>query len=68
MHTVLAGTGMYVPGNVVDNHRLSKVMDTSDDWVRQRTGIVTRHFADLDQGTSDMAVPAARAASSAALS
>ncbi len=62
MHTVLAGTGMYVPGNVVDNHRLSKVMDTSDDWVRQRTGIVTRRFADLDQGTSDMAVPAARAA------
>ena len=62
MRTIVAGTGMYVPGNVVDNHRLSKVMDTSDEWVRQRTGIVARHFADLDQGTSDMAVPAARAA------
>jgi len=59
MGTVLRGTGMYVPGNVVDNHRLSRVMDTTDEWIQQRTGIVTRHFADLDQGTSDMAAPAA---------
>ena len=62
MRTIVKGTGMYVPDNVVDNHRLSKVMDTSDDWIRQRTGIVTRHFADPGQATSDLAVPAARAA------
>jgi 3-oxoacyl-[acyl-carrier-protein] synthase-3 len=37
-------------------------MDTSDDWIRQRTGIVTRRFADLDQASSDLAVPAAQAA------
>jgi 3-oxoacyl-[acyl-carrier-protein] synthase-3 len=53
---------MYVPANVVDNHRLSKIMDTSDEWIRQRTGIVTRRFADLDQATSDLAVPAAEEA------
>jgi len=62
MRTIVKGTGMYVPGNVVDNHRLSKVMDTSDDWILQRTGIGTRHFADPGQATSDLAVPAARAA------
>jgi 3-oxoacyl-[acyl-carrier-protein] synthase-3 len=62
MKVIIKGTGMYVPDNVVDNDRLSRVMDTSDEWIRQRTGIVTRRFADADQGTSDMAVPAARAA------
>lgn len=62
MATILKGTGMYVPDNVVHNDRLSKVMDTTDEWIQQRTGIVTRHFANLDQGASDMAVPAARAA------
>jgi len=53
---------MYVPKNVVDNHRLSRVMDTSNEWILQRTGIATRRFADHDQATSDMAVPAAEAA------
>lgn len=62
MRAVFTGTGMYVPPNVVDNDRLSKLMDTSDDWIRQRTGIERRHFADLDQATSDLAVPAAERA------
>lgn len=59
MRTMIRGTGMHVPSNVVDNHRLSRMMDTSDEWIRQRTGIVTRHYADLDQATSDLALPAA---------
>ena len=62
MGMMIAGTGMYVPPHVVDNHRLARMMDTSDDWIRQRTGIVTRHYAGPDQATSDMAVPAAEAA------
>jgi 3-oxoacyl-[acyl-carrier-protein] synthase-3 len=62
VRTVIKGTGMHVPDNVVDNHRLSRVMDTSDDWIRKRTGIVTRCFADRDQASSDLAVPAAEAA------
>jgi 3-oxoacyl-[acyl-carrier-protein] synthase-3 len=62
MRAVIQGAGMHVPPHVVDNERLSRVMDTSDAWIRQRTGIVTRHYADLDQATSDVAVPAAERA------
>ena len=53
---------MYVPPDVVDNDRMSRIMDTSDEWIRQRTGIVTRRFADEEQATSDLAVPAAEMA------
>ncbi|MFQ5877449.1 MAG: 3-oxoacyl-ACP synthase III family protein [Acidobacteriota bacterium] len=62
MRAVVTGTGMYVPPNVVDNHRLSLMMETGDEWIRQRTGIVTRRFADRGQATSDLAVPAAEEA------
>lgn len=62
MRTLLLGTGMYVPDNVVDNATLSRVMDTSDEWITQRTGIQQRRFANPGEATSDMAVPAARAA------
>jgi len=62
MRAVLRGTGMFVPSTVVDNHRLSRMMDTSDDWIQQRTGIVARRFAEEGQATSDLAVPAARQA------
>ena len=60
MRTVIRGTGTYAPPHVVDNERLSRVMDTSDEWIVQRTGIRQRHFAPEGQGSSDMAVPAAR--------
>ena len=62
MRSIIRGTGMHVPSNIIDNHRLSQVMDTSDEWILQRTGIATRHYADLDQATSDLAVPAAEQA------
>jgi 3-oxoacyl-[acyl-carrier-protein] synthase-3 len=62
MRVVIKGTGMHVPKTSVDNHRLARMMETSDEWIRQRTGIVTRHYADLDQATSDLAVPAAEQA------
>ena len=62
MRAVIRGTGMYVPPNVVDNHRLAVLMDTSDEWIRKRSGIVTRHYASPDQATSDLAVPAAQRA------
>ena len=62
MRAVFTGTGMHVPPHVVDNHRMSRVMDTSDEWIRQRTGIVTRRFAALDQATSDLAAAAAEGA------
>ncbi len=59
MRTVCKGTGMHVPANVVDNNRLSRLMDTTDDWIRRRTGIVTRRYAGLREASSDLAVPAA---------
>jgi len=62
VHTAILGTGMYVPPDCVGNDRLSRVMDTSPEWIVQRTGIETRHFARPDVSTSDLAVPAARAA------
>ncbi len=62
----VSGTGSYLPERVVTNDDLSKVLDTSDEWIRSRTGIVERRFAGEGQATSDLALPAARAALAAA--
>ena len=59
MRAVIQGTGMYVPPNVVDNHHLSRIMDTSDEWISSRTGIRERRVCRPDQATSDLAVEAA---------
>ncbi len=58
----IIGSGRYVPDNVVTNSDLARVMDTNDDWIRQRTGISQRHFAPEGVGASDLAVPAAKLA------
>ncbi len=58
----ILGSGHHLPGPPVDNHALARVMDTSDAWIRQRTGIATRHYCPEGQGASDLALPAARAA------
>lgn len=63
---VIVGTGSYVPPRRVTNDDLSKVMDTSDEWIRTRTGIEARHFVEPGVGTADMAEHAARAALEAA--
>ncbi|MGA2362420.1 MAG: beta-ketoacyl-ACP synthase III [Candidatus Aminicenantales bacterium] len=60
--TVVTGTGHYVPPRVVTNQDLEKKMDTSDEWIRQRTGILTRHHVEPGVNTSDLAVEAARRA------
>ena len=62
MRAVITGTGMYIPEATVDNDALARVMDTSDEWIRVRTGIAKRQYAAPDQATSDLAVPAARQA------
>jgi 3-oxoacyl-[acyl-carrier-protein] synthase-3 len=49
---VIAGTGMALPGKSLTNHDLEKVMDTSDEWIIQRTGIHTRRIIDTQQGES----------------
>lgn len=54
----ICGTGAYVPPNVMDNNDLSKLVETSDEWIRERTGIVRRHIAD-GENTVSMAVKSA---------
>jgi len=55
----VAGTGSYLPEKVVTNKDLEKVMDTSDEWIRERTGIKRRHLAADGETTSDLALAAA---------
>jgi 3-oxoacyl-[acyl-carrier-protein] synthase-3 len=66
MYSQIAGTGSYLPEKVLTNHDLERMMDTSDAWIRERTGIVKRHIVAPDQSTVDLAEPAARAAIAAA--
>jgi len=61
--TRIAGIGMYVPTNVVTNNDLTKVMDTSDEWIQERTGIKERRYATrFEDTTTTMAVEAAKIA------
>jgi 3-oxoacyl-[acyl-carrier-protein] synthase III len=58
----ITGLGSYVPERVVTNDDLSTMMDTSDEWIRERTGIRERRIAAPEQALSDLALPAAREA------
>lgn len=58
----ILGVGSFLPPKVVTNDDLSKLMDTSDDWIRQRTGIEQRHWVEPEVTTSDLAVEAAKRA------
>lgn len=62
INALITGTGSYLPEKVLTNTELSKTMDTTDEWIRQRTGIEQRHVAAEDQNTSDLAVEAGRIA------
>ena len=62
----IAGTGSYLPEKVLTNADLEKLVDTTDQWIRERTGIRQRHIAADDQTTSDLAVEAAKRAMEAA--
>ncbi len=60
MNAGVIGIGRFVPEKVVTNADFEKIMDTSDEWIRTRTGIEERRFADDDQDTSDLAFNAAK--------
>ncbi len=69
VRTAFLGTGHYVPEKVVTNDELAARMDTSDEWIQQRTGIKTRRYVDWDKqpmGSSDLAARAAKEAMDAA--
>ncbi|CUH66594.1 3-oxoacyl-[acyl-carrier-protein] synthase 3 [Thalassovita gelatinovora] len=62
IRAVVKGVGHYLPERVVPNSEFEKSLDTSDEWIRTRSGIERRHFAAEGETTSDLAVNAARAA------
>jgi 3-oxoacyl-[acyl-carrier-protein] synthase-3 len=62
MNARILGIGRHVPERVVTNDELSKVMDTTDEWIQQRTGIRERRFVSADAGPADLALPAAEEA------
>ncbi|PVM82040.1 beta-ketoacyl-ACP synthase III [Caulobacter endophyticus] len=62
VRSVVTGVGAYLPPQIVTNEDLSKIVDTSDEWIVERTGIRQRHKAADDQAVSDLAVEAARQA------
>ena len=62
----ISGTGMYVPPRVVKNSDLAELMDTTDEWIRQRTGIEERHHCDPGTGPADLAYESATRALEAA--
>ena len=59
---VVVGCGHYLPSRIVENAEFEKTLDTNDEWIRSRSGIERRHFADEGETTSSMATAAARAA------
>jgi len=62
IRTAVTGVGSFLPEQVITNAELSKTVDTSDEWIVERTGIRQRHKARDDQPTSDLAVEAAKRA------
>lgn len=62
IRAVVAGIGHYLPQNIVTNADLEKIVDTSDEWIKSRSGIERRHFVAKGETTSDLAAAAARAA------
>ena len=66
MYSQIAGTGRYLPERILTNFDLEKMVDTTDEWIRTRSGIERRHLAADDQATSDLCVEAAKNAMDAA--
>jgi len=66
MRAVIVGSGSAIPGTAVTNQMLSRIMDTSDEWIRERSGVETRHYVEPGTATSDLGVAAARRALEAA--
>jgi len=66
IYSRIAGTGRYLPERILTNADLEKMVDTTDEWIRTRTGVERRHVASEDQTTSDLCVEAAKIAMEAA--
>jgi 3-oxoacyl-[acyl-carrier-protein] synthase III len=62
MRSIITGSGIGIPKNVVKNDALTRLMDTTDEWIRTRSGVEQRHYVDDGQGSSDLGMMAAEAA------
>ena len=54
----ISGTGFFVPPKIVTNNELSQYINTTDEWIQERTGIQERRFVEKGVGPSDLAIPA----------
>ncbi|HOV04753.1 MAG TPA: 3-oxoacyl-ACP synthase, partial [Kaistiaceae bacterium] len=66
IRSVVRGIGSYLPARTLTNHDLAAMVDTTDEWIQQRTGIKERHIAAEKECTSDLALAAAKKAIAAA--
>ena len=66
MRSVITGSGIGIPKNAVKNEVLGRIMDTSDEWIRTRSGIEQRYYADPGEGSADLGMKAAASAMAAA--
>ena len=66
IYSRIEGTGRYLPERILTNADLEKTIDTTDEWIRTRTGVEQRHIASDDENTSDLCLNAARKAMEAA--
>ncbi len=66
MRSIITGSGIGIPKNLVKNEILSRIMDTSDEWIRTRSGVEQRYYADPGQGSAELGMIAADAALRAA--
>lgn len=62
LRSVIRGVGAHLPKRAVTNNDLAKIVDTSDAWIRERSGIISRHIADENELTSDLGAAAAKQA------
>ena len=59
IYSKILSTGSYLPQRIMTNHEFAERMDTSDEWIRTRTGIAQRHIAAPDESSTDLAYQAA---------
>lgn len=62
LHSLITATGSYLPQKILTNHDLSTMVETNDEWIRERTGIIQRHIVAEGEFTSHMAIEACRRA------
>ncbi|MEY3242761.1 MAG: hypothetical protein RIR11_4200 [Bacteroidota bacterium] len=60
MHAKVTGIGTFVPEKIIDNHYFESIIETNDEWIQSRTGIITRHFAAENEYTSHLCIGAAK--------